>query len=184
MAFKYRPRLKVYADDKKKLVFDPEAMHATSYSWYVLFTRMNDHNVLNTYRYSVTTQKHVGEMRDLLKRLNVPFLEVMAPQGLQALDGETEVMAYAKAVVANKYARRKSADPTMNPALAMLGLQPDLGDILHCINIAEEERCERLQAAKTRKVARVISRLRGCHCQGHRMGPCHECTRSVFPRTN
>jgi hypothetical protein len=67
------------------VMLDADRMHGTSYSWYWLVHNFNGVVVLNTYRYSVTTAKHVSKVRSLLRELGVNYLTLESPEGLQNL---------------------------------------------------------------------------------------------------
>lgn len=81
---KYYKRLKLYKTSN--CVFNPETMHATSYKWYDLLKMINGKVVLNTYRYSVSTGKHIRDVRGMLYKLNIPYETIEAPRGLQNLE--------------------------------------------------------------------------------------------------
>ena len=81
---KYYKRLKVYKTSN--CVFNPETMHATSYRWYDLLKMINGKVVLNTYRYSTSTGKHIRDVQGVLHNLGVNYETIEAPQGLQRLE--------------------------------------------------------------------------------------------------
>lgn len=81
---KYYKRLKLYKTSN--CVFNPETMYATSYGWYDLLKKINGKIVLNTYRYSTSTGKHIRDVRGMLDKLNILYETLEAPRGLQNLE--------------------------------------------------------------------------------------------------
>lgn len=81
-----------------------------SYGWWVMFKRINGVLVLNNFNYSSSTCKHISKAAQCLWQLKIKFIRIEAPQGLQDLDRAKSHVAYlvAKALVADKYARKKN----------------------------------------------------------------------------
>lgn len=88
---------------------DLETMEGHSYNWYSLVKRIKGKVILNTYNYSPTTIKHIWKMRDALKQLNVKYVELEAPRGLQDLsESKTHIIyIYGKEIVKQKNSRSK-----------------------------------------------------------------------------
>lgn len=80
-----------------------------SYSWWTMVKRIKGRLVLNSYYYSNQTAKHIGKMQELFSTLNIDYIKVPAPKGLQNLDSSQSHLAHemGKAIVQNKYARNK-----------------------------------------------------------------------------
>jgi hypothetical protein len=86
---RYYKRSREYKNSTGTLIYDPLTGVATSYAWYVLTTRCRNYPtqiILNTYRYSNTTAKHVSAMRELLNECGIKPIEIEAPNGLQDKD--------------------------------------------------------------------------------------------------
>lgn len=65
----YQTRNQVFKS--KNNYFDPAAFKAVSYNWWTYVTKIKGKVVFNNYRYSVTANKHQGEMQTLLRQLGV-----------------------------------------------------------------------------------------------------------------
>lgn len=158
----FRKRLGIYKFSGGKLDFDPVTGLGHSYSWYEITKVIKGKLVLNTYRYSVTTGSHVSILQALLEDLGIKFIEIEAPAGLQRLDRAVErhVDLYAKAVVAEKYARIKSPK-LVKQAKAALELAKKLAGRGVKVNVkaaiieAEQDRERRLEANRNRP--RIVS---------------------------
>lgn len=88
---KYYPRLQKYK--ASNLEFDVKSEIAYSYDWYQLFKVIDGVPILNVYKYSITTLKHVWKMRCLLHDLGYQnVLSIEAPKGLQDLSGAAEYL--------------------------------------------------------------------------------------------
>lgn len=104
---KYYPRLNLYK--AANLTFNPDTGNGTSYNWYLITKFFGNTLVLNSYRYSVTTAKHVCKLRSLFIELGLKFIEIEAPRGLQDL--ESSVRLYTSEIetleeeIANKRSR-------------------------------------------------------------------------------
>ena len=109
LSLNWGPKRGTFKSTSGQLEFNPNTGIATSYQWYQIAAVLKGKLVLNTYRYSVTTSKHVGELRSLFRALNLKYVSIEAPNGLQNLDiaTGTQVELYANAMVKNKYARVK-----------------------------------------------------------------------------
>ena len=62
---------------------------------------------LNTYPYSITTCRHIKLVRSLLERLNIPFVEIQAPRGLDEIDSikefyKTKIMSLVYKVLSTR----------------------------------------------------------------------------------
>lgn len=68
--FKYRPRLKVYQDGKNN-EFDLETFNARSYRHWLYCTKIKGKVVFNNYNYSVTTNAHQSNLKDLFNQLGI-----------------------------------------------------------------------------------------------------------------
>lgn len=92
---------------RPNLEFDPSTGVATSYNWYNIAQIIKGRLVLNTYRYSVTTAKHISELGRLFDQLKLTYIEIEAPRGLQDLNTALHhtYCQWAALVVANEYAR-------------------------------------------------------------------------------
>jgi hypothetical protein len=81
----YRPRLKIFKTGNGKLKFDPATGTGVSYNWYDITRRFGKVQVLNNYRYSATTSKHIRQTSSLLESLKIDYVKIEAPNGLQSL---------------------------------------------------------------------------------------------------
>lgn len=79
-----------YENSSKTLKLNINDLYGTSYGWYSIVKTVNDVTYLNTYPYSITTSKHIKQVRSLLERLNIPFVEIQAPRGLDDIDSMKE----------------------------------------------------------------------------------------------
>lgn len=81
MSFKWINSRKTF--EKSNLTYCPETGRGYSYGWYRIVDRIGGKVVLNTYNYSRTTAGHIGDIRRLLRELNVNIgVEIEAPYGL------------------------------------------------------------------------------------------------------
>jgi hypothetical protein len=81
---KYYSRLKTYK--ASNLTFNPATGEGRSYAWYSISRKFEGVQVLNSYAYSPTTACHVSKLRRLFLSLNIEWVEIEAPRGLQDLD--------------------------------------------------------------------------------------------------
>jgi len=81
---KYYPKLKQYK--ASNLVFDCEKEIAYSYEWYQLAKRINGIMVVNCYNYSPTTIRHMYKIYRLFDELNIEYITIEAPKGLQNIE--------------------------------------------------------------------------------------------------
>lgn len=154
---KWRPRKGVYTSASGNLVYNPSAKVAHSYDWYVPAKEINGVMVLNTYRYSVTTAKHVYKMIQLFEERGVNYITLEAPRGLQDLDCALShtLGEYAKLLVANKYAR-KPVDTT--DLLFQLAFLHDTGhkytkqQLAEAIKSAEADRVVKLNQERQKRL--------------------------------
>lgn len=77
---KYYTRLKLYKT--KNLVLDPATLRSTSYEWWQLTGKVSGVVIFNTYKYSVTTGKHIDKIFCVLKDLGQEWIEVQSPTNL------------------------------------------------------------------------------------------------------
>lgn len=69
--------------EKSNLTYCPETGRGYSYEWYRIVDRIDGKVVLNTYKYSSTTVRHVDDIRALLRSLQIKIdVEIEAPRGL------------------------------------------------------------------------------------------------------
>lgn len=158
----FRVKRCYFENYKDSCGFDPETMHAHSYRWYTLVKRVKGKVVLNSYRYSVQTSKHISKMRDVLSKLGIKYVELDAPRGLQDLEAchAYELAVYARSIVNEKYARNsnkrwvKSSSKRLNKPLKLLasfGYRTSLKMLSEAIERAEASRRERLNEAKAKR---------------------------------
>lgn len=53
--------------------FDPKAMEAKSYDWWLFVTKVNGLTVFNDYSYSNTTRRHQWKVKALMQSLGLPI---------------------------------------------------------------------------------------------------------------
>lgn len=155
-ALRYQTRLNYFTDSSGKCGLNPELMSGHSYNWYGLVQKINERIVLNDYNYSPSTIKHVCKMRDVLRKLDVKYVELEAPRGLQNLDCavEQEVYKYGKAIVENKYARIKlNVDVSRIKLLNSLGYKITKEMLEHSITKAEGYRRFKLDEKRIKRLA-------------------------------
>lgn len=69
--------------EKSNLTFCPETGRGYSYRWYRIVDNIGGKIVLNTYNYSRTTVGHIGDIKALLRGLEIKIdVEIEAPRGL------------------------------------------------------------------------------------------------------
>lgn len=103
---KYYERKNIYKNSNGTNTFNPETCEALSYGWWVYVKRINGKVVFNNHSYSVTTSKHQGEMRRLLRELDIEIdLFIEAPNGLQELDSRHLELEKSKAFEKSEKAR-------------------------------------------------------------------------------
>lgn len=78
------PRLKQYKCSN--LIYDIEQQIAHSYGWYVIAKRFNGIMVVNDYNYSNTTLTHSYKLKRLFDEIDIDYVTIEAPRGLQDLD--------------------------------------------------------------------------------------------------
>jgi hypothetical protein len=81
---KYYTKLGIYKNSRGTLTFNPETGKGHSYGWYEIARKFGKYQVVNSYSYSSTTVRHIGNIRNLLNYNS--FIEIEAPKGLQDLD--------------------------------------------------------------------------------------------------
>ena len=77
---KYYSRLKLYKQGA--LVYNPSSEVATSYDWWVLLRRVNGVLVLNTFRYSMSTGRHIRNLKKLLDSKGIKYLEINSEENI------------------------------------------------------------------------------------------------------
>lgn len=81
---KLMKRSGIYQASNYKVTFDPSKIEARSYKWWSFVSKLDGKVVFNNYRYSVTTSKHQGKVRDLMRELGIKIdLFLSVPDGLQ-----------------------------------------------------------------------------------------------------
>lgn len=78
------------------LVYDLNSNKAYSYEWYELAKCVDSQMILNTYNYSPTTLRHMYKLRTLFDSLNINYVEIEAPRGLQ--DMVTSIFYYTELI--------------------------------------------------------------------------------------
>lgn len=107
LPLRYLKRTNEFVNYKKSCGFNPETFSGHSYGWYALTKKINGVNVLNTYRYSMQTSKHINKVSRILYLLNLKYIILEAPNGLQNLDTSKlyVLLELEKAKLAQKHAR-------------------------------------------------------------------------------
>lgn len=160
----YRVRDGVFRNSSGSCEFNPETMYAHSYEWYDLVKVIDGVVVVNSYRYSIQTAKHIWKVQDVLKTLGIKYVELEAPRGLQDLERALrhELETQAARVVASKYGRDKRRLPYKIQDSKALKLLASFGykasramraDHLKLAEIAREGRLERARKARAEKRA-------------------------------
>ena len=96
-----------YENSSKTLKLHMNDLYGTSYDWYSIVKTVNGVTYLNTYPYSITTSKHIRQIRSLLYKLNIPFVEIQAPRGLDEIDSikefyKTKIMSLVYKVLSTR----------------------------------------------------------------------------------
>lgn len=109
----YNKRENRFSNTTGTCEFCPETMEGHSYQWWSMVTRIKGDVYLNTYKYSLSTSKHIYNAEQVLKDLGIKYKTLKAPLGLKNLKGALayQVSQLATAIVANKYARNKVRNP-------------------------------------------------------------------------
>jgi hypothetical protein len=155
---RYKVRAGIFSSSSGNLTFDPISETGHSYRWYQIVKRINGTLVLNSFPYSATTRRHVGQLRDLLDQLGLKYVEFEAPHGLQNLDAMLIQQAYitAKIIVANRYARKPNkklelqARKHLNRASKLLRM-PCYEALHNAIDACENARNARLTRARNQR---------------------------------
>lgn len=161
LAVKWAFRLKIFKDYNGKLTFDPINGVGHSYKWYEIVRKFDNLWVLNTYNYSRQTREHHHALSNLLKQLEIKFVCIEAPKGLQDLDRAMDHIIYkiAEMRVKIKYGRKTSNAylyyvnrlKQLQKQLKMvqkLNKLEDNQDLEHTIKEIEENRLRKLERAK------------------------------------
>lgn len=163
----YRTRRNYFTNYKDSCGFNPETCEAHSYRWYSLAKKIKGIQILNDYRYSNQTSKHISKVCDVFSKLKIKYVSLEAPRGLQDLDAALKHAVYrlAKEIVANKYARNKTnyhikAVEQELALLKKLGKRTSKKAIKNAIANAEVYRREKLDSLNARRVElRAMARL-------------------------
>ena len=62
---RYNSTLKIHSNYNKTNIYNAAQYRATSFEWYAYYKRINDTDILNIYKYSITTSKHIQAFKDL-----------------------------------------------------------------------------------------------------------------------
>lgn len=105
----FKVRSTYFANSSGSCGFDPVTLDGHSYRWYALTRKIKGHVVLNDYRYSIQTSKHIGQVSEVMRDLGIKYITLEAPRGLQDLDAALKhaVSRLAECEVKTKYARKK-----------------------------------------------------------------------------
>jgi len=153
----WKPRSKVFK--RGNLAFDPSSMVATSYRWYNIAQLIKGKLVLNTYRYSSSTGKHISQLRSLFSQLGLKYLVLEAPKGLQNLDRarSEELSQWAESEVRFKYSRNPGKPSFKIANLDALNIKYTKKEQLIWLSRAEQERQERLAKQKRERAIKAVT---------------------------
>lgn len=168
----FKSRLKVWQGSNRKNVFNPETFEGTSYGWWIYVKKIKGQVVFNDYSYSVTTNKHQGEMKHFLrtelKVKNLIFVDQR--ESLSSgifLDSYYETLALAefRLKLPNRraafYADQKSIIDNCKKQIAILkklGAKSKLTLVNHRVN-AKETETRRLESQREKSKAARAARL-------------------------
>lgn len=79
---KFYKKSNTYKNSTGSLTFDLTTGKGYSYDWYRIIERLGDIYALNTYNYSPSTIKHISRIRSILNELNLKYVTLDAPNGL------------------------------------------------------------------------------------------------------
>jgi len=144
-----------------KCDFNPLTGLGHSYDWYELTKVIKGKLVVNTYRYSRTTNKHIDRVKSLITDLGLKFIEVQAPRGLQDLDNALAytIREYQEELLKVKHSRDKKATWKLKNLkknlknLALLGVKPTKKLMLLSAQSALKDRNAKL--LRKREVTRI-----------------------------
>ena len=150
--------------------FNPTTYLGHSYNWYELTKLIDGIVVLNNYRYSPSTGKHVNKVWRVLRLLGIKFIELEAPAGLQDLNiaKQHALTKYSAELVRAKYARIKCKSWEMRRAernlktLKRLGITFSKQAIAMAVNESENVRARELKfkrEERARKKALKIEQM-------------------------
>jgi hypothetical protein len=150
LRIKYKPRKHTF--EASNLVIDANTMQGWSYDWYTILHYFDKTLVLNTYRYSHSTIKHVYKIMSLLDTLGLKYECLEAPQGLQDLHSSVfyNIKELAKFIVKQKYSKTKIYDFNIKEQRKQLKLLNKLGfpyskkELELQIEVEEKKRDQRL----------------------------------------
>lgn len=173
MSLNWKPRKKVWANHCNKNVFNPETFEAFSYNWWKYVTKVKGQIVFNDHSYSVTTNKHQGEMRHLLRTelgLNLEnIIFVNQRESLSSgiyLDSYYETLALAEVRLkatgrrAAFYADQKSIIENCKKNIAILrklGAKAKIKLVNYRVN-AKNSETERLERQRVKSQAARVAR--------------------------
>lgn len=149
---KYRKTMGSFVNYKGSCAIDLVNETGHSYRWWSMFERINGKLVLNTYRYSSMTSKHISKAARTLDTLGISYLRVEAPEGLQDLVAARKHAAYQKAKadleyaharVKVKYATNHAKELIKN--LAKIGVKVTKRDLSEAMDLAVKIRESRLE---------------------------------------
>lgn len=98
---KFHKKLGVYKNSTGSFEYNPSTQEAFSYEWWQLLRNMDGVLVLNTFRYSNSTAKHISNLEDLLGYegyISVPFA-----YNLQYASKEELLKTYESRIVELQY---------------------------------------------------------------------------------
>lgn len=161
-AIKYYKKLGVYK--ASNVYFDPKAMHATSYNWWIFVKKIDGLVVFNDFNYSPTTTGHQRKIKAVLNALGVKvdlFVQLRESLDVNSLDSALK-QAYSKLftneiAVNRKNARIKSS--THKHALANIDRAKDEIKTLikHGAKCSKAAQAQILVKAKQAELARLES---------------------------
>lgn len=165
VALPYGPKRGTFKGCNGNLEFDPTTNVGTSYQWYEITKRVERIQLVNTFRYSVTTASHVEVIQGLLTQLGVKYVEIEAPKGLQDLQAALihHTYAYAKVKLAESHMRTKPDQSSQRyrgskyharaiATLAKLGFKMPASAIATAAELAEIDRNEKLARARANRM--------------------------------
>lgn len=152
----WMPRKNIFK--RGSLILNPQTMIATSYDWYNIAQVIKGKLVLNTYSYSVSTTKHVYQLRSLFSQLNLDYVTLEAPRGLQNLDRakEEEIFQWAKSEVENKYSRQPRKPSFKITRLDALKIKYSKIELSNALTEAENNRRVRLDEQKRKRLLNSV----------------------------
>ena len=156
LSLQWYPRLNLFK--RSRLIFNPGTMVATSYDWYEIAKVINGKLVVNDYRYSVTTAKQVNQLKILFYQLDLSYVTLEAPEGLQDLSRakRREIQEWARREVANKYSRSPNKPLKKVKRLDVLNIKYSKRELREALKLAEQNRSKKLEKAREEKRIRQV----------------------------